>query len=230
MGDERGTFMQLIKAINLWRWIFSLLFTYLLLFSHSAVSLEVHAQGLFKNAAVLSIDGKRRMMKVGKPSPEGVLLIESNTKEAVIEVNGQRQKLTLSRRISGSFVKTEKTEVAIPRNSYNQYITNASINGRRIEVLVDTGATSVAMSSRHAEQLGIDYKQGRKSAVITASGRAKAYTVKLRSVEVGGIAIKGLDASVIEGDFPMTILLGMTYLEHVHMREQNGTLFLQAKY
>jgi aspartyl protease family protein len=33
-------------------------------------------------------------------------------------------------------------------------------------------------------------------------------------------------ASVVEGNFPGTILLGMTYLQHVEIQESNGVLSL----
>ncbi len=199
-------------------------------FSPQVAALEIQAQGLFKNAAVLNIDGKQRMLKVGQSSPEGILLVEANTKRAVIEVNGQREELTLTRRISSNFTQVNQTEVGIPRNRLNQYVSNASINGRRIKVLVDTGANIVALSSAHARQLGIDYKRGTPSAVTTASGRAKAYRLTLKSIEVGGIRVNSVSASVIEGDYPQMVLLGMSYLQHVNMREQDGTLFLQGKY
>jgi aspartyl protease family protein len=192
--------------------------------------MQIQAQALFKNTAVLMIDGRQRMLKAGKRSPEGVLLVTANPKLAVIEVNGQRQQLTLSKLITSNFTAVTKTELTIPRTSANQYITSASINGRRVSVLVDTGATSVAMSSLHAQRLGLDYKQGVPSRVITASGEAAAYQLTLNSLNVGGIEVGSVLASVVEGDYPVMILLGMSYLKHVNMREQNGTLLLQAKY
>ena len=50
--------------------------------------------------------------------------------------------------------------------------------------------------------------------------------VTLRSVSVGGIRVENVQATVLEGDFPSTILLGMTYLQHVDMEENNGVLSL----
>lgn len=193
-------------------------------------AIEVQVQGLFKNTAVLTINGKQRMLKAGQRSPEGVLLVSANTKRAVIDINGQRQTVGLSRRITSQFAEADKAQLSIPKNRMNQYITNASINGRRISVLVDTGANFVAMSSRHAAQIGLDYQQGAPQRVVTASGQAKAFRIKLRSVSVGGIEVNNIQASVIEGDYPTQVLLGMTYLEHVKMREQDGTLYLEARY
>ena len=193
-------------------------------------AVDVQVQGLFKNTAVLNIDGKQRMLKAGQRSPEGVLLVSANTKQAVLEIDGKRLTVGLSRSISSQFTRAEKTELAIPKNSFNQYITTATINGRRIQVLVDTGATSIAMSGRHARQLGLNFQKGKPHRVVTASGQAPAWRVKLRSVNVGGIEVNNIMASVIEGDYPTEVLLGMSYLEHVKMREQDGILYLEAKY
>ena len=65
--------------------------------------------------------------------------------------------------------------------------------------------------------------------MVTASGRANAYQIKLRSVMVGGINAEVVSAVVVEGDYPEMVLLGMSYLNYVDMREQNGVLLLQSK-
>ena len=197
----------------------------------SAWGLDIQAKALLKGMAVLSIDGQLSTLKAGKRSPEGVLLVASNPKFAVIEVHGQRKKLTLSSHITSTYNPNVKMEVAIPRNGNKQYISSAMINGRRTQVLVDTGATSVALSGNDAQRLGIQYKQeGVQHRVVTASGQANAYRVMLKSVSVGGISVQNVPASVVEGDYPHMVLLGMTYLEHVDMREQQGSLVLQAKF
>ncbi|MBL4827642.1 MAG: TIGR02281 family clan AA aspartic protease [Spongiibacteraceae bacterium] len=207
-------------------WIFAIL----LFIGMRCFALDVQVQGLFKGAAVLLIDGKQRLLRAGKRSPEGVLLIHADRKHAIVEIQGKRHDLSLSRRITSSYQAVEKIEVAIPRNATNQYISNAMINGKRIKVLVDTGATSVALSSKDAERLNIDYQNGQKSQVVTASGVAKAYTVLLKRISVGGLTVSGVSAVVIEGAYPVTVLLGMTYLNHVSLREQGGTLYLKSKY
>ncbi|MFT7129916.1 MAG: aspartyl protease family protein [Gammaproteobacteria bacterium] len=203
---------------------------FLMTISPFSVALDVFAQGLFNGGAILVINGKRTMLKAGKRSTEGVLLIESNPKEAVVEIDGLRKTLTLSRRISSEYNEPVKTEVAIRRNEVNQFITSASINGFRGKVLVDTGANTVAMSSEHARKIGLDYKKGRAGTVATASGIVNAYSLNLQTVIVGGIQVNTVMAFVIEGSYPETILLGMTYLKHVNMREQDGILYLQEKY
>ena len=200
-----------------------------ILLSSPAKSIEIQAQALLKDMVVIVVDGTRRVIKAGDRSPEGVLLVTSSPHHAVVEVNGQRQQLTLSTQISSAFATKNRREVSIPRNQFNQYVTTGTINGRRAKMLVDTGATVVALSSQQAQQLGINYLQGRATTVVTASGRANAYQIKLRSVMVGGINAEVVSAVVVEGDYPEMVLLGMSYLNYVDMREQNGVLLLQSK-
>ncbi len=201
-----------------------------LLFSSMALALDVQVQGLLRDTAILLIDGKQRLLKVGKRSPEGVLLIEADAKQAVIEIDGEHHQLTLSRQITSLYTQVDKREVSIRRNERNQYITTAKINGKRLQVLVDTGANAVAMSSVTAKSLGIDYEGSPQGMVRTASGEVSSYMIKLRSLDVGGIEVTAISAFVIEGNYPQMVLLGMSYLEHVSLREQSGILYLQAKF
>lgn len=189
---------------------------------------EVQVNGLFKGAAVLTIDGRQQMLREGASSG-GVKLISADTQKAVVEVGGKRHELKLSQQISGSYQTAQRQEISIPSID-NQFITQARINGVNIQVLVDTGATSVALNSADARRLGIDYAKGQRGYATTASGTAPMYNVVLRSVEVGGIVVSGVEAGVIEGDFPVTPLLGMSYLHHVEMRNENGVLYLRSKY
>ena len=190
---------------------------------------EVRVEGLFKGGAILRIDGQQKMLREGKQFA-GVKVLEASTEQVVVEVLGQRQALTMSRHILGGSSEVESPEVKINRDAYNRYLTYATINGRRATVLVDTGANIVAMSSRDAKALGIPYLKGQPTRVITASGQANAYSLVLSSVTVGGITVSGVRASVIEGNFPDTVLLGMTYLSHVDMNESNGVMTLRRKY
>ena len=200
-------------------------------YSGLAQAMNVQVQGLFKGAAVLTIDGKQRLLKAGNRSPEGVLLISATPKKAIVDIDGVKSELTLSQQISSNYTEsTSKSEVSIRRNRADQYITTAVINGKRRQVLVDTGANIVAISGRDARALNLDYRNGQPSRVITASGEAPAYRMSLRSVSVGDIRLNGVDATIIDGDHPEVILLGMSFLKRVNMREENGVLYLQGKF
>ena len=186
---------------------------------------RIQVEALFTGAAVLKIDGQRKTLKVGE-TYGGVKLLAARSQTCTLEVDGRQTVLGISRRISSNFEQPQEQVVTIQRDARLQYQTNATINGRSIPVLVDTGANVVAMSSAHAQTLGLDYSAGIPSRVETASGMVDAHLVNLASVSVGGIQVRNVRATVVEGNFPMTILLGMTYLEHVKMEENNGVLSL----
>ena len=191
---------------------------------------RIEVQALMQEAAILRIDGQQRLLRSGQRSPEGILLVSADPRRASIEVDGKRRELTLSQRIAGTFEETAPTEIQITRNNNHQYLTNGEINGRRLLMLIDTGANSVALSAAQARDLGIDYRHGTPSRVSTAGGIKPAWGVTLDKVSIGGIAVNYVPAVVIEGDFPQTALLGITYLKHVGLREDNGIMYLRQKY
>jgi aspartyl protease family protein len=201
------------------------LFALVSAWSAVAQTTGLEVQALFPNAAVVMINGQRQTLKVGE-TLSGVTLIEANARAAIFEINGKVHELGVSQRISSSYVQPEERQVTIKRDSQLQYNTTASINGIGTPVLVDTGANLVAMSSQTATRLGIDYANGMASKVETASGLTNSWIVTLRSVDVGGIAVENVRASVIEGAYPSSVLIGMSYLRHVEMRESGGVLML----
>lgn len=194
-----------------------------------AQSQSVEVQGLFPGAAVLLVDGQRKMIRVGQ-SLGGVTLVDATSEAATVEINGQRHILGMSQRISSNYQVPEAREVLIQRDARLQYLTNATINGRKMRVLVDTGANIVAMNASHARAIGLDPRVGEVSRVETASGVVAARIVMLRSVDVGGIRVENVRASVMEGTHPATILLGMSYLRHVDIHENGGVLSLSKAY
>ena len=121
-------------------------------------------------------------------------------------------------------------QIDIPRNDRMQYQTTATINGRRIGVLVDTGANIVAMNATQAERLGIPPGTGKATRVETAGNTLVGRSVQLDSVDVGGIRVDNVRATVLDGEYPRMILLGMTFLEHVNLQERNGILSLSREW
>jgi len=191
---------------------------------------DVEVLGLFKGAAVLRIDGQRQLLKMGDESPTGLLLISADSKTAVIEYQGQRKTLYLSEKVSSIFEVPENIVVSIQRNNQGQYKTTGSINGVPVSYLVDTGATIMAMSSVDARNLGVDYESGQAAEAVTAGGLIKSWRIVLDRVQVGQILRQNVEAAVLEGDYPVDILLGMTFLRQVSMQEADGVLMLKSKF
>ncbi len=202
---------------------------FMLMWASSCGALEIEAKMLAQGSAVLEIDGKQRLLREGVRSPEGVLLVSADIKQAVIEVDGKKQSLGMSRGISTKFKKAEKTEVRIASGRGEHYRIKGLINGMAVYFMVDTGATFVSMSHQEAERLGIDYRGGAPITMSTANGIAKAYLITLNSVSVGNIVVNNVQAVVHAGDFALELLLGNSYLSKVDLKIDQGVLVLREK-
>ncbi|MCF6280758.1 MAG: TIGR02281 family clan AA aspartic protease [Candidatus Polarisedimenticolaceae bacterium] len=208
-----------------------LLLSLLLLSTPMSAFESIQVMALFSGKAMVMIDGKQRMLSVGVPSPEGVLLVTANSRGAVLEIDGKQQNYQLGSRISTQYKQRESAPEAKIWRSGHRYLTSGLINGLPVRFLVDTGATSVAMSSVAAKRLGIPYKlRGRRVGVSTASGHAKGYAIKLDRVKVGEIELYNVGATVIEGSSPTEILLGMTFLKQVTMDDRGELLVLRKRF
>lgn len=191
---------------------------------------DIRVQGLLGKSAVLVINGKQRLLKQGKTSPEGVKLISVDAQEATLEVDGQRIKLGLSQHISSNFQAAEMAELRIPRGHNDHYFVTGYINGHPVEFLVDTGASAVVVNINQAKALGIDYRNGEKIQVNTASGVSDARSVMLSKLVIGNITLHNIRCIVNISSYPTTALLGNTFLSKVQMSEDEGVLVLRKKF
>lgn len=194
---------------------------------------QVRVVGLFPNAAVVNIDGQRKFIRVGETGPQGVQVVSADSHKAVLRIDGVEQTYELSREYSagGYAAPAPMQEMGIARGTGGHYWVSGSINGQSAQFLVDTGATTVAMNEEQARRLGIDYRaSGKPMVASTASGTVNGWRVTLNSVKIGGIEVLGVDASVLAGEFPTEILLGMSYLNRVGWREDQGMMYIQSKH
>jgi|TARA_R110000822_G_scaffold187752_19_gene326838 aspartyl protease family protein len=191
---------------------------------------DIRVQGLFGGSAVLVINGKQRLLKQGQTSPEGVTLVASDSHQAVVEIEGRRVTLGLSQHISSSFQAAKLAEVRIPRASNGHYMVSGSINGHPVDFMVDTGATSVAMSLNDAKRLGVDFRRGKRASASTAGGIVNAFEVDLDKLVIGNITAHQVSATIVVGDYPTDVLLGNSFLSRVEMTEEEGVMVLRKKY
>jgi aspartyl protease family protein len=119
--------------------------------------------------------------------------------------------------------------VTVQSDRLGHFQVEGSVDGRRVDFMVDTGASVVALRERDAGRLGIfptprDYT-GRSS---TANGIVKVAPVRLSSLEVNGIRIYDVNAVVIPDESLSTNLLGMSFLSRVRRFEMaNGRLVME---
>lgn len=192
---------------------------------------DVRVVGLFSDRVVLLVDGQQRLLKVGQTSPEGVKLISATSEKAGLLVNGKEIVMRMDGRVTARKRAPEVDEVQVWRNPAGMYTTVGSINGLLVTFLVDTGASAVAMNAREARRLGIDYRVvGRESGVTTASGAERGWAVTLDTVKVGDLELRNVAAMVLEGGYPMTTLLGMSYLGQLEINNDGRLMTLRKKY
>lgn len=111
-------------------------------------------------------------------------------------------------------VDTEAGTATFRRGRGGHFEVMAEVNGARIPLIFDTGATAVVLTARDAEAAGIDTARLTYSIpVSTANGRGWAAGVRLDRIVVGGIERRNVRAFVAEAHALETSLLGMTFLE-----------------
>lgn len=208
--------------------IFGFALVFVAVFAWSAPDIVV--KGLFKGSAVLVVNGETRLLKEGQTSPEGIKLLTSTSRGAVVDINGVTQTLTLSQHIGTVYREAEFAEVRIPRGKDSHYWVSGVINGHQVDMMVDTGATFIAMNLNHARRLGVQYRNGQLGKIQTAGGIVDNYLVDLDKVSIGGITLRNVTAAVLVGDFPHQILLGNSLLSRIEMSEDGGVLVLRQKF
>ena len=193
---------------------------------------EVNIVGLFRDRAVVELDGVRRVLVPGKPSPEGAVLISANSREAVIRINGIQKTYTLGNHISSNYKgPTGQKTVTIAPDTSGMYMVNGSINDFQVEFIIDTGASFISMNKHQARRIGLDYKmKGKKALASTASGMDRIYIVQLKKVTVGDIVLNDVQGAIHDGDFPRQILLGSSFLNRVDMKREGRLLKLEQLY
>jgi aspartyl protease family protein len=206
----------------------------LLLAPGIAASADVAVVGLFANKAVVVIDGgKPRTLSVGQTTPEGVRLISADSESATFEIDGKRETLTPGQRgpvASSAPSETGRKKIVLMADSRGHFFATGSINGISTRFMVDTGATTIALSSEEAKRTGVNYLAGRKVLTQTANGVVPVYRVRLEEVDIRGIKMRNVDAIVIEGGRLPVALLGMSFLNRMEMRRDGDTLMLIQRY
>ena len=193
-------------------------------------AVDINLIGLFPGKAVVTIDGGPiRTLSVGQKTAQGITLLSSDRESATFDIGGQKKILNIGQHRAGPASVQASQSATLTADSRGHFVVEGQINGNMMRFLVDTGATTIALSSGDAVRLGIDYRKGERGLVGTANGTAVAYRVKLDTVQVGGIVVNNVDAAVLEGNLPIA-LLGMSFLNRTDMRRDGQTMVLIKRF
>jgi len=119
------------------------------------------------------------------------------------------------------------SSVVLKRGLDGHYRTEALINGQKVNVLIDTGATGVAISQAVADKLKL--KSINAIRTNTANGDSIGYMVRLESVKIGGVSASNVSAMIapgLDGD----VLLGMSFLGRMDVRLLKGEMTISQVY
>lgn len=189
---------------------------------------RVQLGGVMGSKAMLVIDGQPRMFALGQ-SHQGVTLraIEGDA----VRVETRAGPLEL--RVGGTPVAVAATapeataarEIVLTAGPGGHFITQGAINGRVVSFMVDTGATTVAMSQSEAVRLGLDLRNGRRGVGSSANGPVPFVALTLSRVKVGEIEVANVEAAVLPQGMEH-ILLGNSFLSRFQMRRDNDVMRL----
>ena len=113
------------------------------------------------------------------------------------------------------------TETRLRRDGSGHFLAEARINGQPIQAVVDTGASTVALTVADAQRAGITVDPSRFDVVGSgASGAVRGHEISLSSVSVDGKEVRSIRGVVLEG--LDVSLLGQSYLSRISGVEMRG--------
>lgn len=203
----------------------------------SAAAVVAHAAdsvtltGSIGSRAILIVNGAPpKTVAIGETF-QGVKLVSLQADQAVVESAGKRFSLRMDSPVSigRSDVAGSGNRIVLPADSRGHYMTQGQINGRSVTFMLDTGATTIALSQVDAQRIGLDYSKGQLVQMRTANGTAAGYRLRLQSVRVGDVEVYDIDAIVSQQPMPY-VLLGNSFLNRFSMRRDADEMILEKRY
>ena len=203
----------------------------LLLLAGAAGAQTVSMSGRLGDKALLMIDGNPRTVAVGS-TVQGVKLVSVTADAAVVELGGKRITVPMggAQVNLGGAANSEGggSRIVLTAGSGGHFVTSGAINGRAVEFVVDTGASTVAMSQSDAERIGLKYQEGRRGMANTANGPVPVHRVMPTSVRVGDVQVYNVEALVLPAQMPY-VLLGNSFLTRFQMKRENDVMTLEKR-
>jgi aspartyl protease family protein len=113
--------------------------------------------------------------------------------------------------------------VEVARTHSGDFDVLAQINGARVAMVLDTGASSVVLTRDDAKAAGLPLEVLTYSVNIeTANGRTRAAPVTLDRVAIGGLEERSIAALVAQPGQLRMSLLGMSFLNRLQSWEVRG--------
>ena len=202
-----------------------------LLAGSAARAQSVALAGMLGNKALLVVNGTAPKTVAAGETHEGVKVISTSGDQALVEQNGKRNTLRVGEapvNVGASKSGGKGNRIVLVAGTGGHFLTAGQINGKAVQFMVDTGATSVAMGAQDAERTGINFKTGQPVTMWTANGSVQGYRIRLDSVRIGEVEVFGVDAVVTPQPMPY-MLLGNSFLTRFQMLRENDQMTLTKR-
>jgi len=129
-----------------------------------------------------------------------------------------------STKVSKAKTRTKRrSRRAVGYRKRGHFSFNARLNGRNVKVLVDTGASSVAINWSTARRIGIRLKEHDfRHRASTANGYTTFARAKIKEIRIDGILVRNVEAAVLSDSSLSDTLLGMSFLNKLKKFEIKG--------
>lgn len=193
-----------------------------------------HAQavalaGMLGSKALLVVDANPPRALGAGDEFQGVKVIAVAKEEATVEVQGARRVLRLGESpVSVGQRGGSGKRVVLMADSRGHFVNSGTINGRVMQYMVDTGASTVAIGRNDADRMGLKYQSGQPVRMSTANGVAQGWRMKLDSVRIGDVEVFGVEAVITPQPMPY-VLLGNSFLTEFQMTRHNDQMVLEKR-
>lgn len=200
--------------------------------AHAQTGPQIALSGVAGGKALVIIDGAApRFLSVGQ-TVQGVKLLLVEGDAATVDVDGKRQTL----QVGGAPVSVGKARaggggqrIVLTADPTGHFVPQGQINGKTVQFLLDTGATTVALGAADAKRINLKYEHGQKVRMNTANGTSTGYLIRLDSVRVGDVVAYDVEAVVSPQPMPF-VLLGNSFLNRFQMQKTNDQLTLEKRF
>jgi aspartyl protease family protein len=199
----------------------------------SAAAQSVAINGTLGSKALLIVDGGFPKSVAVGDSYKGVKVVSIQNDKVTVEMGGQRQTLRVGDAPASigdnAGAQLSGARVVLAAGPGGHFMTEGQINGRTVQFMVDTGATTIAMSEADAKRIGLNYQGGTPVRMSTANGVTQGWRVSLNTVRVGDVMVSGVEAVVSPGGMPY-VLLGNSFLSRFQMTRNNDQMVLERRF
>lgn len=196
----------------------------------TAATQAVALTGILGGKALLVVNGTAPRGVAAGESHQGVKVVSVGKDDAVLEIDGARHTVRLGEApVSVGARAGSGRRIVLMSDSRGHFINQGQINGRVMQFMVDTGASTVAIGQAEAQGMGLNYKSGQPVRMNTANGVAQGWRIKLDSVRIGDVEVFGVEAVVTPQPMPY-VLLGNSFLGEFQMTRNNDQMVLEKRH